>query len=119
MDIKKAIETIRNHPDSHRIGMIASHLGIVRGSSRDGREVVGIEVKYDMAAVEDIREKIKAMPGIVEVIVEIRDGSLNVGDEILLLAVGGDIRENVFTALMEGVNLIKKNGSRKTEIYKD
>jgi molybdopterin synthase catalytic subunit len=119
MDIKKAIENIRNHPDSHRIGMIASHLGIVRGSSRDGGEVVGIDVIYDMAVVEDIREKIKAMPGIVEVIVETRDGILDVGDEILLLAVGGDIRENVFAALMEGVNLIKKKGSRKTEIFKD
>lgn len=119
MDIQKAIEKIRNHPDSHRIGMIASHLGIVRGSSRDGREVVRIRVEYDMDAVEGIRNKIKAMPGIVEVIVETRDGVLDVGDEILLLAVGGDIRENVFAALIEGVNLIKKQGSRKVEIYKD
>ena len=119
MDIKKAIEKIKKHPESHRIGMIASHLGIVRESSRKGGDVVGIKVIYDKDAVESIRQKIKAMPGIVEVIVETKDGVLDVGDEILLLAVGGDIRENVFEALMEGVNQIKKNGCRKTEIFKD
>lgn len=119
MDIKGMIEKIRNSPDSHRIGMIASHLGIVRGSSRNGREVKSVDVRYNMDAVERIRQEIKKMPGIVEVLVETKDGQLGVGDEILLLVVGGDIRENVFKALMEAVNQIKKHGSKKTEIFKD
>jgi hypothetical protein len=33
--------------------------------------------------------------------------------------VGGDIRENVFGALIEAVNRIKKDGSFKSEIYRD
>ena len=36
MDINGMIEKIKRHPESKKIGMIASHLGIVRGSSRDG-----------------------------------------------------------------------------------
>ena len=59
------------------------------------------------------------MTGIVEVLVEINEGRLNIGDEILYVTIGGDIRENVFPALMEAVNLIKSDASRKKEIYED
>ena len=117
MDTAKLLERIRKHPDSHRIGMIASHLGIVRGSSRDGRKVKEIEVAYDIDVLNDIVQHTKALPGIVEVSVDIREGLLKVGDELLFVAVGGDIRENVFPALIETVDRIKQKASRKKEIY--
>jgi molybdopterin synthase catalytic subunit len=119
MDKEKLLEKIRKHPDFHKIGMIASHLGIVRGHSRGGRKVVGVEVSYNMDVLNDIIAKIKAMPGIVEALVEVSPGTLNVGDEVMYLAVGGDIRENVFPALINGVDLIKKDASSKREIYED
>jgi len=117
MDINRLLEKILMHPDSHKMGMIASHLGIVRGSSRNNRKVIGIEVAYDLKVINDIIQEIKRLPGIVEVLVEVNDGQLDVGDEILFVAVGGDIRENVFHALMKAVDLIKKNASRKREIF--
>ncbi|MBN2059650.1 MAG: molybdenum cofactor biosynthesis protein MoaE [Deltaproteobacteria bacterium] len=119
MELLKSIEKIRNHPESHRIGMIASHLGIVRGNSRNGREVTGVEVDYDMDVLNDIIEKVKSMEGIIEVVVEVNRGLLKVGDEIMFVAVGGDIRENVFPALIKAVDFIKKDCSRKNEIFKD
>jgi molybdopterin synthase catalytic subunit len=119
MDINRLLGKIRNHPDSHKMGMIASHLGIVRSSSRDNRKVTGIEVSYDYKAINDIIQKIKGLPGIVEVLVDIKEGSLKVGDEILFVAVGGDIRENVFNALMKAVDMIKKKASHKREIFVD
>ena len=44
MEIEKIIEKIKNHENSGSIGMIASHLGIVRGFSRNGRDVDGVHV---------------------------------------------------------------------------
>jgi molybdopterin synthase catalytic subunit len=116
MDKNKLIEKMQNHPDYHRIGMVASHLGVVRGHSRDGRMVTGVDVQYDMDQLDKIINEIKLMPGIIEVLAEVNSGSLNVGDELLHLAVGGDIRENVFPALMRGVDLIKHDAVKKREI---
>lgn len=117
MDVEGIMNRIRKHSDSHQIGMIASHLGIVRASSRDGRKVTRIEVAYDMNSLKNILKYIKSLPGIIEVLAEVHEGLLNVGDEILFVAVGGDIRDNVFPALFKAVDLIKKEASRKKEIF--
>lgn len=117
MDIERILEKIREHPYAHKIGMIASHLGVVRGTSRDGRIVTGVEVAYDLNELNKIINQIKKMQGIVQVLVEVNDGFLEVGDEILFVAVGGDIREHVFPALIRAVDLIKKDASRKNEIF--
>jgi molybdopterin synthase catalytic subunit len=95
--------------------MITSHLGVVRATSRSGCEVTGLEVSYDQEALHAIVRDIKKMPGIAEVLVETREGCLNIGDEILAVVVAGDIRENVFPALVTAVNRIKKEASRKKE----
>ncbi|MGD2126505.1 MAG: molybdenum cofactor biosynthesis protein MoaE [Desulfobacteraceae bacterium] len=117
MNLNKMIETLRAHELSSRIGMIASHLGVVRGNSRNGREVTGIEVFYDHDAIGKIVHDIKAYPGIVDVLVDTNEGLLGVGDEILAVAVAGDIRENVFSALIETVNRIKAEASQKKEFF--
>jgi len=119
IDINRLLEKVRTHPDSNKMGMIASHLGIVRGSSRDNREVIGVEVDYDLKTINDIIQNIKILPGIIEVLVDINEGRLEVGDEMLFVAVGGDIRENVFNALMKTVDLIKRTASHKKEIFVD
>ena len=108
MDINRIIEKIKNHPESEKIGMIASHLGVVRGTSREGRKVIGIEVSYDFEALDNIARNIKSLPGIIEVIIDVREGILDVGDIIMFVAIGGDIRENVFPALSQIVDRIKK-----------
>lgn len=117
MEIEKIINRIKNHENSDSIGMIASHLGIVRSFSRNGKDVEAVNVKYDMEALDNIIQDIKAMPGIVEVLVDVNEGNLKVGDELMFVAVGGDIRENVFAALIEAVNRIKKQAASKEEIF--
>ncbi len=47
MNINEMIEKIKAHPDSGKMGMIASHLGVVRGTSRTGQPVPETEVPYD------------------------------------------------------------------------
>ena len=115
MDLNKMIEILKAHPEYEKMGMIASHLGVVRGTSRDGQIVSGIEVVYDHDTVKRIVIDAKALPGIVEVLVDTNEGHLKVGDDILAVAVGGDTRENVFPALVETVNRIKKEAVKKKE----
>ena len=115
MDLNKMIERVKKNTESSKVGMITSHLGVVRRTSRDGREVTNIEVAYHQEALKAIVRDIKKMPGIAEVLVETREGRLNVGEEILAVVVAGDIRENVFPALVNAVNRIKKEASRKKE----
>jgi molybdopterin synthase catalytic subunit len=115
MDLNRMIEKVRNSTDPSKVGMITSHLGVVRGTSRNGSGVTGLEVAYDREALQAVVRDIKKMPGIAEVLVETREGRLNVGDEILAVVVAGDIRENVFPALVTAVNRIKKEASKKQE----
>lgn len=115
MDLNKMLEALKAHPEHKRIGMIASHLGVVRGTSRNGQVVAGIEVVYDHKTIKNIISDIKRLPGVVEVLVDTSEGHLKVGDEILAVAVAGDIRENVFPALIETVNRLKNEASKKKE----
>lgn len=117
MDLNRMIEKLRAHPEHKKIGMIASHLGIVREVSRGGRDVSGIEIVYDHKIIDKIIGDIKGLPGIIEVLVDTNEGHLQVGDHILAVAVAGDLRENVFPALIETVNRLKKEATEKKEWF--
>ncbi|MBW1797628.1 MAG: molybdenum cofactor biosynthesis protein MoaE [Deltaproteobacteria bacterium] len=117
MDLNKIIQTIKEHPDYPKMGMIASHLGVVRETSLNGRPVTGIEVVFEEGVISKTISNIENMPGIIKVIIETNEGSLNVGDEIMAVVVGGDTREHVFPALMDAVNRIKSEASRKKELF--
>ena len=118
MDLNKMIKQVKKNTDPSKVGMITSHLGVVRSTSRNGREVTGLEVAYDQEALQAVVRDVKKMPGIAEVLVETREGRLSVGEEILAVVVAGDIRENVLPALESAVNRIKKEASRKKENMK-
>ena len=116
MDLSKMIQSLKKHPDYSKMGMIASHLGVVRETSLNGDRVKGIELIFDKDAIGRIVLKIKQMPGIIDVLVETSGGRLEIGDEIMAVAVGGDTREHVFPALIEAVDMIKRGGANKKEI---
>lgn len=115
MDVNRMIARLKEHHRFSSMGMIAFHLGIVRATSRKGNEVGGVEVAYDYDAIANIIKDIKSMRGIIEVLVETNEGRLMVGDEILAVAVAGDIREHVFPALEKAVDRIKVEASQKRE----
>lgn len=117
MDLSKMIKSIKESPDYAKIGMIASHLGIVRGHSLEGRAVEGMEVVFDENEIIKIINDIKCMDGIIKVLVDTSPGTLTVGDEVMAVVVGGDTREHVFPALIEAVNRIKSDATKKHEIF--
>jgi len=117
MELNRIIRTLKKHPDYNKMGMIASHLGVVRETSLSGKKVEGIEIIFDRDVIDKIVNKTKAMEGIIEVIVEFNDGKLMVGDEIMAVVIGGDTREHVFPALITAVDLIKLDGAKKKEFF--
>ena len=116
IDLNRMIQELRKHTDYHGMGMIASHLGIVRGTSLNGQAVMGIQVMFNDKIVNEIIREIKYMPGIIDVLVETNDGRLDVGDDIMAVVVGGDTREHVFPALVAAVEHIKTRAVEKTEL---
>jgi len=119
-DIGKMINSLREHPEADKIGMIASHLGIVRGCSLHSKyKVKGINISFDKDVLNNIISYFKGQDGIVEVLVEVSDGLLNRGDAIMAVVVGGDIREHVFPTLTNMVNRIKSEASKKYEIFEE
>ena len=118
MDINLMLEAIKKHPDYEKVGMILCHNGVVRGTSRDGRAVEGLRVAVDHQKLAHIISEQKKIAGIVDIKVEIaEDRDLEVGDDVMLLLVAGDIRENVIAVLTDTLNLIKGTVTSKTEFF--
>jgi molybdopterin synthase catalytic subunit len=110
------LDEIKSGPESARIGMYLMHNGVVRGTRRDGTPVTGMELTYDHERLSAIIAEIEERPGVVAVKVWINEGRLTVGDDIMRVIVGGDIRENVFGALQEMVRLVKTECVKEVEI---
>ena len=71
---------------------------------------------YDEAGVEAARQEALQMPGIEYVRVWLNEGSLQVGDDIMYVLIGGDIRPNVVDCLQALVGKIKNEMVSEVEI---
>ena len=119
MDLSDMIRRVKAHPEYRSAGMIVCHNGVVRSTSRDGKKVASLNIQVDRNRLAEIIETMKKRPGIIEIIAEIREAELTVGEDVMLVVVAGDLRENVFPVLMDTVNAIKKDVTRKTEKFLD
>ena len=119
MDLTVLIDKIRAHPNFSQVGMVLCHVGVVRGTSRDGRPVTGLDLYADKEVLKTILTEQRSKPGIVEVLVEIQEGSLQIGDVVMYLVVAGDIRDRVIPVLEDTLNSIKKHVTHKTEHFID
>lgn len=114
------IEKIKAHPDYHKAGMILCHNGVVRETSREGDGVRGLKVMVDHDVLGRIIDDQKKREGIIEILIWINEGrDLDVGDDVMLLAVAGDIRENVIACLSDTLNLVKSTATSKTQYFKE
>ena len=112
------ISKVKAHPAYDQVGMILCHNGVVRGASRDGRQVTGLRVAVDRERLAQVLDEHRKHAGIVDIQVEIAaDTDLSVGDDVMLLVVAGDIRENVIEALTRTLNAIKSTVTAKTEFF--
>ncbi len=102
-------------PSALEEGMYLVHNGVVRQSPKvkvrqgidDGSLVTGMTFGYDADKVEAAIEETKKLDGIFHVRVWMNEGYLEVGDDIMYVLVGGDIRPHVIDALQFLVETIK------------
>ena len=117
VNVTAMVDKIKTHPGYAKVGMILCHVGIVRGTSRDGRAVSGLDLTADHEELKAVLSKQKARRGIVEILVEIAEGPLRVGDAVMALVVAGDLRDHVIPVLEDTLNAIKKDVTAKTEHF--
>ena len=103
-------------------GSIVMHLGIVRPDS-EGRRVISIEYESDINAAErellHITNEIRVKCKIQDIVLYRRVGKLNLGDVILIAAVGAPHRKEAFEACDYAVECMRNMKSvRKKEILK-
>lgn len=121
MNIEQSIAALKTRPDfAEKVGMVLVHRGTVRGVSRQtGAMVQRLEVRADQERIAQLCVEYKKKPGIYEVLAEARSGSFAPGEDLLLLLVAGDIRENVLATLAALLNRIKTEAIEKTEILRN
>ena len=113
--VDEIIKEILTRPGREKIGMILSHVGIVRGFSRDGTPVNKVKVRVDEKALEEILIRMRQRPGIFAVEVKINEGELSLGEVLMVLVVAGDFRENVINTLKDTLDEIKARVTQKEE----
>lgn len=118
LNIDAMIDQIKQHPDYAKVGMILSHYGVVRSTSRHGRSVRGLRVTVDQEHLARVVAEARSLPGVIDVLIQINaDRDLAVGDPVMLLVVAGDVRENVISALSRTLDAVKSEVTRKTEYF--
>ena len=103
------------HESAPKIGMYLTHNGIVRQSARakvrlgaqDTKPVTGMYFSYDREKVDAVIAETYNLKGIYYIKVWLNEGELSVGDDIMYVLIGGDIRPHVVDALQYLVGRIK------------
>lgn len=109
------IKEAKAHPDADKVGMYLAHNGVVRATAkaqvRAGAQglspVTGMTFSYDAQKAEAAVERTRRMAGISYVRAWLNEGELEVGDDIMLVLIGGDIRPHVVDALQSLVDTLK------------
>lgn len=111
------MDEAKRSQDAARVGMYLCHTGVVREDSRakvrngieNDKPVTGMDFSYDDNKLKLLVEEAKKMPGIYYVKVWLNEGHLEVGEDIMHVLIGGDIRPHVVDALNSLVGKIKAN----------
>ena len=105
-------------------GMFLLHNGVVRSTAkaqvRQGEEkppVAQVEFSYDEAGVQAAIAEALTWDGVYYVKVWLNEGVLNVGDSIMYVLIGADIRPHCIDALQDLVAKIKNDLVVEKEVF--
>ncbi|MDD6435582.1 MAG: molybdenum cofactor biosynthesis protein MoaE [Clostridiales bacterium] len=109
-----------------QIGMYLTHNGVVRKTAKarvrlgkDAADVEGMYFSYDAKKVKEAEEETLKLEGIYYVRTWLNEGELGVGDDIMYVLIGGDIRPHVVEALQFLVGRIKNECVTESEIIEN
>ena len=111
--------------DAGKIGMYLCHNGVVRESAKaqvregdaEAKPVRGMKFFYDAAKVDEVVQEGLNLPGIFYVRAWLNEGELRVGDDLMMVLIGGDIRPRVIDALNHVVGRLKNECGHEEELY--
>ena len=112
-------------PDADKVGMYLIHNGVVRATARSlvrqgdsqARPVIGMRFSSDKEKVQQAIEDAKKLEGVYFIRVWINEGDLRVGDDIMQVLIGADIRPHAVQALEKLVGTIKASCVKEEELY--
>lgn len=112
-------------PSAAKIGMYLTHNGIVRQTAKakaraidmTAADVTGMDFGYDEEKLRMVVEEAYKLEGIYYIRVWLNEGRLQVGDDIMYVLIGGDIRPHVVDALQYLVGKIKNECVIETELH--
>lgn len=118
------LQEAKTHESAPKIGMYLTHNGVVRQTAkakvREGAEktqnVTGMVFSYDPARVDAAIADTYRMEGIYYIRVWLNEGNLDVGDDIMYVLIGGDIRPRVVDALQYLVGRLKNECVTEEEL---
>ena len=118
------LKEAKAHESAPKIGMYLTHNGTVRQTAKakvrygveDTKEVTGMLFSYDQEKVDAIIADTYAMEGIYYIRVWLNEGQLSMGDDIMYVLIGGDIRPRVIDALNYLVGRVKNECVVETEL---
>lgn len=112
------------HPSAPQVGMYLLHNGTVRRSAkasvRQGQQapqVTGMVFSYDPEKVQQAIDTVRQREGIYYIRVWLNEGTLQVGDDLMYVLIGGDIRPRVVDALNDLVGRLKEECVQERELY--
>ena len=123
--VEKWLEEAKQAENAEKVGMYLLHNGVVRQSSRakvrlgaeSAPDVQKMYFSYDEAKVQKAVEETYALEGIYYVRAWLNCGELAVGEDIMYVLIGGDIRPHVTAALDFLVGKLKNECVTETEYY--
>lgn len=113
--VEKMLKEAKASKNADKCGMFLIHNGTVRvdakakvrENKKGTKKVSGMFFDYDEKKVNAAIKKALKMKGIYYVNVWLNSGNLKLGDDIMLVLVGGDIRPHVIDCLQALVGEIK------------
>ena len=118
------LKEAKAHESAPKCGMYLTHNGTVRQSAKakvrygaeDTQPVTGMLFSYDAAKVDAVIADAYKMEGIYYIKVWLNEGALSMGDDIMYVLIGGDIRPRVVDCLQYLVGRIKNECVVETEL---
>lgn len=124
LTLQDVIESVKKHPNYKKVGAMALFVGVVRGETKQGEPVKGLQLEaYEEKAdqtLEEICLDLKKAKGITDVQIHHFTGEFKIGEDLVYVLVAGGHRENVFPVLRKAVERYKNEAPIfKKETIKD
>ena len=118
------LKEAKAHASAPLCGMYLTHNGTVRQTAKakvrygaeDTKEVTGMVFSYDAEKVNAVIADAYQLEGIYYIKVWLNEGRLALGDDIMYVLIGGDIRPRVVDALQFLVGKLKQECVTEQEL---